>query len=69
MRDRLAAEAGEPLPHRRQDLPLSRDHLKRLGDVLAELAIAAPTGCRSEDHHRSRGRLAATARPPACDRR
>ncbi len=35
--DRLTLAAGEALPHRLDYLPLARDHLQRLGDVLAEL--------------------------------
>ena len=37
LRDRLAVPAGELLAHRLDDLPLARDHLQRLGHVLAEL--------------------------------
>ena len=37
LRDRLARPAGEALAHRLDHLPLPRDDLQRLGDVLAEL--------------------------------
>ena len=52
--DRLASTAGEPLAHRLDHLPLPRDHLQRLGDVLAQLgqlAVAARAGGRPGDHH------------------
>ena len=48
--DGLASTAAEPLAHRLDHLPLPRDHLQCLGDILAELrqprAAAAGTGCR-----------------------
>lgn len=34
--DRLAIPAGDLLPHGLDDLPRARDHLQRLGDILAE---------------------------------
>ena len=37
LRDLLAVPAGELLAHRLDHLPLARDHLQRLGDVLAQL--------------------------------
>src|SRR5579875_687591 len=37
LRDRLAVPARERLAHRLDYLPLARDHLQRLGDVLAKL--------------------------------
>ena len=37
LRDRLAFPARELLAHRLDDLPLARDHLQRLGDILPEL--------------------------------
>ena len=37
LRDRLAVPARELLAHRLDHLPLARDHLQRLGDVLAQL--------------------------------
>ena len=53
--DRFALPAGEPLANRLDHLPLTRDDLERLSDVLAELrqfrraaARAARRGC---DHH------------------
>ena len=39
--DLLAVPAGELLAHVLDHLPLARDHLQRLGDVLAQLATAA----------------------------
>ncbi len=39
--NRFARSAGEPLPHGLDHLPLARDHLQRLGDVLAELGQPA----------------------------
>ena len=51
--DRLAGPAGELLAHGLDHLPLARDHLQRLGDVLAELgelAAAARAGGRRRDH-------------------
>ena len=53
--DCLAAPAGELLAHVLHDLPLARDHLERLGDVLAELrergrtAARAPRRCQDHD--------------------
>ena len=53
--DALAVATGELLPHRLDHLPLPRDHLQRLGDVLAELhdpaRAAATAGRRGFDHH------------------
>ena len=53
--DALAVAAGELLAHRLDHLPLPRDHLQRLGDVLAELhdpaRAAAAAGRRGFDHH------------------
>ena len=70
--DLLATPAGELLAHRLDDLPLTRDHLQRLGHVLADLRqlvrTAAPAGCRRRNHlplarnmrrERLAGRLAA----------
>jgi len=55
LRDRLAGPAGESLPHRLDHLPLPRDHLQRLGDVLAQLrqpgAATGRAGTRALDHH------------------
>ena len=52
--DRLAVPARELLAHRLDHLPLARDHLQRLGDVLAELRqlrrAAAGTALRRGDH-------------------
>ena len=54
LRDRLALPARELLAHRLDHLPLARDHLQRLGDVLAELRqlrrAAAGTALRRGDH-------------------
>lgn len=51
--DLLAVTAGELLPHRRDHLPLPRDHFQRLRHILTELAqaVAAPAGasCRRFD--------------------
>jgi hypothetical protein len=53
--DRLALPAGELLAHRLDDLPLARDHLQRLGDVLAQLrqlgraAAGTALGCGDDD--------------------
>ena len=53
--DALAVAAGELLPHGLDHLPLPRDHLQRLGDVLAELhdpaRAAAAAARRRFDHH------------------
>ena len=66
-RDPLAVPAGELLAHRLDDLPLARDHLQRLGDVLAQLRqavrAAARAGCRRRRRRRAR---AAGARGTAC---
>ena len=55
LRDRLAGPAREFLPHRLDHLPLPRDHLQRLGDVLAQLrqpsAATGRAGTRRLDHH------------------
>jgi hypothetical protein len=37
LRNRLALPAGEALAHRLDHLPLARDDLERLGNILAEL--------------------------------
>ena len=67
LRDRLAVPARELLAHRLDHLPLPRDHLQRLGDVLAELRqlrrAAAGTALR---RRRSRRARAADARGTAC---
>lgn len=51
--DLLAFAAGELLPHGLNDLPLTRDDLQGLGDILAELRqlgrAAAGAVCRSSD--------------------
>ena len=53
--DLLAVAAGDLLAHVLDHLPLARDHLQRLGDVLAELAqprtAAACAGRRSGHDH------------------
>jgi hypothetical protein len=53
--DGLAVAAAEALAHRSDHLPLARDHLQRLGDVLAELGEArtatARAGGRGGEHH------------------
>jgi hypothetical protein len=53
--DLLAVPAGELLADRLDHLPLARDHLERLGDVLAHLddalRAAAAAGGRRLDHH------------------
>ena len=53
--DRLALPAGEPLANRLDHLPLTRDDLERLGDVLPELRqfrrAAAGAALRRGDHH------------------
>ena len=53
--DRLTCPAGELLAHRLDHLPLPRNHLQRLGDVLAKLRqlgrSAAGTAVRRRDHH------------------
>src|SRR3546814_4189409 len=53
--DRLAIAAGELLAHRLDHLPPARDHLQRLGHVLAQLgqpaaAAAQAVGRRRDDH-------------------
>ncbi len=52
--DRLARPAGELLAHRLDHLPPARDHLQRLGDVLAQLRqlrrAAARAAVRRGDH-------------------
>ena len=52
--DRLAVPARELLAHRLDHLPLARDHLQRLGDVLAQLGqlrrAAAGAALRRGDH-------------------
>ncbi len=55
LRDALAVAAGELLAHGLDHLPLARDHLQRLGDVLAHFndalrAAAAAGGRRLDDH-------------------
>ena len=53
LRDLLAVPAGELLPHVLHDLPLPRDHLQRLGHILAELgepARAAAGACARAGH-------------------
>lgn len=45
--DRLAGPAGEAFPHRLDHLPLARDHLQRLGEVLAELHQLERTTARA----------------------
>ena len=75
LRDRLAVAARELLAHGLDHLPAARDHLQRLGDVLAELRQPA------EPQHgqlvgaamttRSRGRCSGNGRrdgPPALER-
>ena len=57
LRDLLAVPAGELLPHVLHDLPLPRDHLQRLGHILAQLGEPASS--------RSRRRRSGRARPPA----
>src|SRR5665213_603739 len=52
--DALASPAGELLPHGLDHLPLTRDDVERLGDVLAqlgELAAAGWAGTRRRDDH------------------
>ena len=55
LRDLLASPAGELLAHRLDHLPPARDHLQRLGHVLADLRqllrAAARAGGRSGHHH------------------
>src|SRR6516225_1247898 len=55
LRDRLAVPAGELLAHRLDHLPLARDYLQRLGDILAQLgqpaAAAAWTAPRRLDDY------------------
>ena len=60
--DRLAVAAGELLAHVLDHLPLPRDHLQRLGDVLAQLAqpraaAARAGGRRRLDHPLARQML------------
>ena len=61
LRDRLATPARELLPHRLDHLPLPRNHLQRLGDVLAEPGQlrrpAAGTTLRRGDHHALAGQM------------
>ena len=45
--DRLAFPAGELLPDGLDDLPLPRDHLQRLGDILAQLRQASRAAART----------------------
>src|SRR5438477_6824227 len=53
--DLLAVAAGKLLAHMLDHLPLPRDHLQRLGDILAQLAqpsaAATLAGCRSGFDH------------------
>ena len=55
LRDLLAIPAGELLAHRLDHLPPARDHLQRLGHILADLRqllrAAARAGGRSGHHH------------------
>lgn len=44
---RLARPAREALAHRLDHLPLARDHLQRLGDILSELHQPAGTAARA----------------------
>ena len=60
--DALAVAARELLAHMLDDLPLARDHLQRLGDILAELgqsrsAAAGASGRRRDDHPLARQML------------
>ena len=60
--DLLAVAAGELLPDMLDHLPLPRDHLQRLGDVLAQLAqpraaAARASGRRRLDHPLARQML------------
>ena len=69
--DRLAAPASELLAHRLDHLPLTRHHLQRLGDILAQLgqlAAAARAGARCGHHDalaRQMGRQRRAHRPLA----
>jgi hypothetical protein len=56
--DRLAAPAGELLAHVLHDLPLARDHLERLADVLAELGERGRTAARARRRRRDHDPLA-----------
>ena len=47
LRDRLAFPARELLAHRLDHLPLARNHLQRLGDVLAQLRQLARAAART----------------------
>ena len=54
LRDRLAFPAGEALANRLDHLPLARNDLQRLGDVLAQLRQFVRTAAgarRGRDHH------------------
>src|SRR6204780_5936694 len=52
--DRFTLPAGEPFANRLDHLPLTRDNLERLGDILAELRqlgrAAARAALRRWDH-------------------
>ena len=55
LRDGFAIPAGDLLPQGLDHLPLARDHLERLGDVLAELrepcSATGRAGTRGRDDH------------------
>ncbi len=55
LQDLLAVPAGELLAYRLDHLPAARDHLQRLGDVLAQLGkpirAATATDLRRRNHH------------------
>ena len=75
LRDRLAIAAAEALAHGLDHLPAARDHLQRLGHILAELRQPCRTAARAglrrgDDDALSRQviRKRATRRPPALER-
>ena len=56
--DRLAVPARELLAHRLDHLPLARDHLQRLGDVLAKLRQPGPSRSRGSSRRGDHDALA-----------
>src|SRR5215204_3952293 len=61
LRDRLAIATAEALAHGLDDLPAARNHLQRLGDVLAQLRQPGRSAARACLRRRDDDALAADA--------